>query len=97
VLRSQLAGSTDVSQARQRAEGMTDFLGGAPDARCEKVNADGVPAEWIAAPGFDPDRTVLYLHGGGYAIGQVRRLLDIFTGATSFESCVLRPTWVSYS
>ena len=29
--------------------------------------------------------------------GQVRRLLDIFTGATSFESCVLRPTWASYS
>jgi hypothetical protein len=31
------------------------------------------------------------------AAGQVRRLLDIFTGATSFESCVLRPTWASYS
>lgn len=29
--------------------------------------------------------------------GQVRRLLDIFTGAASFESCVLRPTWASYS
>jgi hypothetical protein len=24
--------------------------------------------------------------------GQVRRLLDIFAGAASFESCVLRPT-----
>ena len=29
--------------------------------------------------------------------GQVRRLLDIFTGAASFENCVLRPTWASYS
>ena len=32
-----------------------------------------------------------------YPGGQVRRLLDIFTGAASFESCVLRPTWASYS
>jgi Peptidase inhibitor family I36 len=30
-------------------------------------------------------------------VGQVQRLLDIFAGATSFESCVLRPTWASYS
>ena len=29
--------------------------------------------------------------------GQVRRLLDIFTGTASFESCALRPTWASYS
>src|SRR6516162_4666041 len=29
--------------------------------------------------------------------GQVRELLDIFTWAASFEGCVLRPTWISYS
>src|SRR5262245_16056223 len=29
--------------------------------------------------------------------GQVRELLDIFIWAASFEGCVLRPTWVSYS
>jgi hypothetical protein len=28
--------------------------------------------------------------------GQVRRLLDIFAGAASFGSCVLRPTWASF-
>jgi UDP-glucuronate decarboxylase len=32
-----------------------------------------------------------------YGDGQVRELLDIFTWAASFEGCVLRPTWVSYS
>ena len=31
------------------------------------------------------------------ANGQVRELLDIFTWAASFEGCVLRPTWISYS
>ena len=29
--------------------------------------------------------------------GQVRGLLDIFIGVASFESCILRPTWASYS
>ena len=38
----------------------------------------------------------IYLKKSGI-FGQVRRLLDIFTGAASFESCVLRPTWASYS
>ena len=47
------------------------MLGGAPDAKCEKVDAGGVPAEWVAAPGFDAERAVLYLHGGGYAIGSI--------------------------
>ena len=72
LLRSRpLADNPDVKQARERFEKMAEFLGGAPDAKCEKVDAGGVPAEWVAAPGFDPDRAVLYLHGGGYAIGSI--------------------------
>src|SRR5262245_11617393 len=66
-----VADSPDISQARTRFEKLADFLGGAPDAKCEKVDAGGVPAEWVAAPGFDPERAVLYLHGGGYAIGSI--------------------------
>jgi epsilon-lactone hydrolase len=42
-----------------------------PDVRCERVSAGGVPAEWVAAPGAAEDRTILYLHGGGYAIGSI--------------------------
>jgi probable HAF family extracellular repeat protein len=38
-----------------------------------------------------------YLGSSGINGGQVRELLDIFTWAASFEGCVLRPTWVSYS
>jgi monoterpene epsilon-lactone hydrolase len=34
-----------------------------------KVRAVGVPCEWIAAAGADPDKRLLYLHGGGYAAG----------------------------
>jgi acetyl esterase/lipase len=43
----------------------------ASDVTCESVNAGGVPAEWITAPGADPDRVILYLHGGGYVIGSI--------------------------
>src|SRR5260370_40155385 len=61
----------DVGQSRARYEKLAVVLGGAPDAKFEKVDAGGVPAEWVAAPGFDGERAVLYLHGGGYAIGSV--------------------------
>src|ERR1700691_2066385 len=41
------------------------------DVICEQVNAGGVHAEWIAAPGADKDRVILYLHGGGYVVGSI--------------------------
>ena len=43
----------------------------APDVKCEPVNAGGVSAEWIAAPGAQSDRVILYLHGGGYVTGSI--------------------------
>ena len=48
------------------------FLGQFPDpedVRFEPVQADSVWVEWMIPPGASPDRTVLYLHGGGYVIG----------------------------
>lgn len=33
------------------------------------TDADGVPAEWIVAPGANSDRRLLYIHGGAFAIG----------------------------
>jgi acetyl esterase/lipase len=72
LLRSRpLPQTPEIGEARERFEKMGVLLGGAPDAKCEKVDAGGVPAEWVAAPGVDPDRAVLYLHGGGYAIGSI--------------------------
>lgn len=34
----------------------------------EAVDAGGVPGEWVRAPEADPDRRLLYLHGGGYVM-----------------------------
>jgi acetyl esterase/lipase len=61
----------DVALSRARYEKLAAVIGSAPDAKCEKVDAGGVPAEWVAAPGSDATRAVLYLHGGGYAIGSL--------------------------
>jgi len=48
-----------------------------PDIKCEKVNAGGVPCEWISAPNASADRAVLYVHGGGYVIGSVNTHRDL--------------------
>jgi acetyl esterase/lipase len=51
----------------------------APQAgiKCERVNAGGVDAEWVCAPGVADDRFVLYLHGGGYVIGSIKTHRDL--------------------
>jgi acetyl esterase/lipase len=42
-----------------------------PDVKTQAVDAGGVRAEWIWRPDSDLDRAILYLHGGGYAIGSI--------------------------
>ena len=42
------------------------------DTAVEAVTAGGRPAEWIRAAGARADAALLYLHGGGYAIGSPR-------------------------
>jgi acetyl esterase/lipase len=42
------------------------------DVTQEVVDAGGVPAEFLVAPGAADDRVVLYLHGGGYVIGSIK-------------------------
>jgi acetyl esterase/lipase len=36
------------------------------------VDAGGVPAEWVLAPGADPSKRVLYIHGGAFLAGSHR-------------------------
>jgi len=82
----------DVGLSRAGFEKMAAVLGGAPDAKCEPVDAGGVPAEWVAAPGIDAERAVLYLHGGGYAIGSLnthRRLAYDISAASGARVLVI--------
>ena len=39
------------------------------DARFVPVDAGGVRAQWVLAPGADPDRRLLYIHGGAFTLG----------------------------
>jgi acetyl esterase/lipase len=39
------------------------------DARFVPVDAGGVAAEWVLAPGADPARRTLYIHGGAFVMG----------------------------
>src|SRR5215467_3484945 len=49
----------------------------ASDITCEKVDAAGVPAEWVVAPKVERERVLLYLHGGGYVVGSINTHRDL--------------------
>lgn len=56
-----------------------------PGTQVEKVSVDGIPAEWVAAPGVADDRVVYYLHGGGYSAGSCnthRALVTLISAAS---------------
>ena len=40
--------------------------------RLQEVVADGVPAEWVLVEGADPQKRLLYIHGGGFMMGSPR-------------------------
>ena len=46
-------------------------------AKTEKVDAGGVKAEWMTAPGAATDRAILYFHGGGYVLGSIHSHRDM--------------------
>jgi acetyl esterase/lipase len=59
---------------RQRLQYMRDFMedlpaGRAFDCAFRPAGADGVTGEWVLAPGVDPARRVLYIHGGAFIAG----------------------------
>ncbi len=58
----------------------------------EAVDANGVPAEWVTAAGTEAERTILYLHGGGYVIGSPathRGLAARLSKAAAARVCVI--------
>ena len=51
------------------------------------VDADGVPAEWVTAPGSDPGRRVLYIHGGGFVMGGPKSHRTITSKFSEVSGC----------
>jgi len=62
---------TDIAERRKAMDGLARAYPTAADIVVEKVSANGVEAEWTAAPGADTRRAVLYFHGGGYVFGSL--------------------------
>lgn len=63
--------SPSLAETREGFEKMAGTFPVDADVKVEPVNAGGIKAEWIAAPGADAGRSILYLHGGGYVIGSI--------------------------
>jgi acetyl esterase/lipase len=63
-----------LSIAEHRANGIKNskMLGDiSKDTKIEKINIDGIQAEWLIPSGADDKKVILYLHGGGYVTGSI--------------------------
>lgn len=60
-----------LEESRAELDGLALLLPVDPDIAVTPVDADGVACEWVAAPGTDIGRAVLYLHGGAYTQGSL--------------------------
>ena len=61
----------DIKVARAGLEAMTAETVLPEGTTSEAICIGDIPAEWIRVPASDPKKVVLYLHGGGYALGSI--------------------------
>lgn len=69
--------SGDIAAARCRFEALVRPTGLVRRSKVEKVDAGGVPAEWVSPPGAEPERILLYLHGGAYCVCSLNTHRDL--------------------
>jgi len=60
--------ASEIAQMRLDSDERGRNFGLAADVTVQKVDANGVPAEWTATPDADASSAILYLHGGGYVL-----------------------------
>lgn len=79
VVASLAIGAGPIRQAprRQRLKLSREYMDGISEgldlsASFTPVDAGGVPAEWVLAPGVDTSRRLLYIHGGAFVMGSPR-------------------------
>lgn len=68
---SPIGDGDDFAARRESMEAATGLLPVPDGCHFEPVDAGGVPAEWVHHGAPDKNRVLLYLHGGGYAIGSI--------------------------
>jgi acetyl esterase/lipase len=62
------AGQPPPDTATMRAGADAQARPAPEDVAVTHIDAGGVPADWVVAPGADAGRRLLYLHGGGYVL-----------------------------
>lgn len=63
--------ATEIAQHRRDMDARARQFATAADVTVEKLNANGVPAEWTSTPDADAHNAILYVHGGGYVLGSL--------------------------
>jgi acetyl esterase/lipase len=64
------------------------------EIRLAKVAIGEIPAEWVVAPGADPDVRLLYIHGGGFVSGSGAFYLTMAAHISAAARCaVLLPDY----
>ena len=66
-----------VDQSRADFEAMSRNFKPASDASFERVDADGVAAEWVSTEAGKQRPVILFFHGGGYCIGSAATHRDL--------------------
>ena len=60
-----------LAERRQRLDALGTRYIVAPDVSIERIDAGGVAAEWSRTPVAEPERAVIFFHGGGYVAGSL--------------------------
>jgi epsilon-lactone hydrolase len=78
VVRSSLAAGRTLEQRRQRLARLERFAPlPPPGTSIRHATLGGVPVEWVVHRRSQPDRMLLYLHGGAYLVGSPRLYRDL--------------------
>ena len=88
ILRTQLSGWSEGTIAAQRArqEKSARFFRLPKPVRTHVIDIDGVSSEWIV--GLDStERTILYLHGGAYALGSINSHREMIARLVMSTKC----------
>ncbi len=92
VLKSTADWSLPFDQLRTRIDSTASWIKPPSDVSITAVNAQGVRGEWLTPRGYSRSHCMLYLHGGGYAMGSGashRPLVGHITRATRVRSLLL--------
>lgn len=70
-LAADVSAAVDLEENRRVSARFGDAHPSARDFEAEvrEIRVEDVPCEWLLAPGADPDRRLLYIHGGGWTAG----------------------------